>query len=99
MVGQEGAGAAGIRLTARVTGMVQGVGFRYLTARTARGLGLDGTATNLADGSVEIIAEGTPQDVAALLAWLQSTNAPGWVDAVAVDYGPALGGFAGFGRG
>jgi hydrogenase maturation protein HypF len=40
-----------------VTGIVQGVGFRPFCARTARALGLRGTARNTPDG-VEIVLEG-----------------------------------------
>ena len=41
-----------------VSGMVQGVGFRWFVARHARALGLSGYARNLPDGSVEVVAEG-----------------------------------------
>jgi acylphosphatase len=41
-----------------VQGMVQGVGFRWFTAREAQGLGLSGFVRNLGDGSVEVEAEG-----------------------------------------
>lgn len=42
----------------RVTGRVQGVGFRWWTRRTARDLGIRGTVRNCRDGSVEIHAQG-----------------------------------------
>jgi len=42
----------------RLTGRVQGVGFRWWTRRTAEELGLRGTVRNCRDGSVEIHAEG-----------------------------------------
>ena len=45
-------------LHATVRGHVQGVGFRWFVCREARGLGLTGWASNLADGSVEVSAEG-----------------------------------------
>lgn len=41
-----------------VSGRVQGVGFRAFAARTARGLGLTGGASNLPDGRVLVVAEG-----------------------------------------
>ncbi len=41
-----------------VSGMVQGVGFRWFVARHARVLGLSGYARNLPDGRVEVVAAG-----------------------------------------
>jgi acylphosphatase len=41
-----------------VSGMVQGVGFRWFVARHARALGLGGYARNLPDGRVEVVASG-----------------------------------------
>lgn len=45
----------------RITGIVQGVGFRWWTRKTASALDLRGTVRNARDGSVEIEAEG-PED-------------------------------------
>ncbi len=41
-----------------VTGLVQGVGFRYFVARRAERLQLAGLVRNMPDGAVEIEAEG-----------------------------------------
>jgi acylphosphatase len=41
-----------------VEGLVQGVGFRWYTARHAQNLGLKGFVRNLYDGCVEVEAEG-----------------------------------------
>ena len=41
-----------------VSGMVQGIGFRYFVYSRARNLGLTGYVSNLVDGSVEILAQG-----------------------------------------
>lgn len=43
----------------RVSGRVQGVGFRWWTARTARRLSLAGSVRNREDGTVEVVAAGT----------------------------------------
>jgi acylphosphatase len=48
------------RLEARVTGTVQGVGFRWFVVRKAADLGLTGWTANERDGSVQVVAEGTP---------------------------------------
>lgn len=44
----------------RITGRVQGVGFRWWSCRTASALGVRGSVRNRPDGSVEIHAAGSP---------------------------------------
>lgn len=46
------------RLSARITGRVQGVGFRNFTRMRARQLGVAGWVRNEKDGSVRLEAEG-----------------------------------------
>jgi len=55
-----------------VHGIVQGVGFRYFTQQEAHRLQLSGHATNLADGSVEVVMYGDRQAVEKLIDWLKS---------------------------
>ena len=50
-----------------VHGFVQGVGFRYAVERTARSRGVTGWVKNRADGAVEAVFEGRPEDVEALI--------------------------------
>jgi len=51
----------------RVSGTVQGVGFRYFTFRTARRLSLSGYVRNNSDGSVEVVAEGDRSNLLTLV--------------------------------
>ncbi|ROQ07115.1 acylphosphatase [Curtobacterium sp. PhB172] len=60
------------RMHAVVSGTVQGVGFRYWTARKADGLDLVGYARNLWDGTVEVEAEGPSVAVETLMECLRS---------------------------
>lgn len=58
-------------ILAKVIGIVQGVGFRYSTLYQARHLGLTGYVRNMADGSVEVVAEGEKEKIEKLLLWLK----------------------------
>ena len=78
-----------VRLTAFVKGHVQGVGYRWWTRARALELKLTGSATNLADGRVEVVAEGSETGCRALLALLP--DGPGRVDFVAPRWGEARG--------
>jgi acylphosphatase len=65
-----------------VRGRVQGVGFRWFVEREARTLGINGWVRNNADGSVEVLAMGTREQVSALRARLQAGPRAARVDAV-----------------
>jgi len=60
-------GALAMRVRIRVSGRVQGVWFRGWAQARALDLDLLGFARNLADGSVEIVAQGPRYAVDALL--------------------------------
>lgn len=60
-----------MRLTALVSGTVQGVGYRQYVQRRARDFGLHGYAENLIDGRVEVVAEGHEDDLSRLLHWIR----------------------------
>jgi acylphosphatase len=51
----------------RITGQVQGVGYRLWATRTAASLGLRGWVRNRTDGSVEALVTGPPEAVAAMI--------------------------------
>lgn len=66
----------------RVSGRVQGVGFRAATRAEAVALGLSGHARNLADGRVEVLAAGRREALAALAGWLRHGPPLARVDAL-----------------
>jgi len=66
----------------RVRGRVQGVGYRWFVEDEARVLGVAGWVRNNLDGSVEVLAIGSEQQLAALRARLQAGPRAARVDAV-----------------
>lgn len=89
---------AGVRLTAWVTGRVQGVGFRWWVRSNALELGLAGFAENLDDGRVKVVAEGDEGSCRELLARLEGGAGfrPGLVSQVTHRWTQAAGGLARF---
>ncbi|MDQ1631277.1 MAG: acylphosphatase [Frankiaceae bacterium] len=85
-----------VRLTAWVRGHVQGVGFRWWARARALEFGLVGTATNLDDGRVEVVAEGTRSACTSLLDALRGPSTPGSVSGVTERWSAARGMFSGF---
>jgi DNA ligase D-like protein (predicted 3'-phosphoesterase) len=72
-------------LRARVTGAVQGVGYRDATLRRAHALGVLGWVRNADDGSVAVHAEGTPEALAQLTEFLREGPRGAAVEAVDVQ--------------
>jgi acylphosphatase len=58
-----------IRRRLRISGQVQGVGFRYSCRRVAESAGVKGWCRNLADGRVEALLEGEADAVEQVVAW------------------------------
>jgi acylphosphatase len=78
-------------VSARVTGIVQGVGFRYATVFAARRLQITGCVRNVSDGSVEVTGEGAERDVAAFIVWLHQGPPGAMVRDVTVTEHPYTG--------
>lgn len=89
-------GADPARLTVWVRGHVQGVGFRWWVRAQALELGLTGSATNLPDGRVEVVAEGPRAAAEDLLARLRGGGTPGRVTGTGERWSAARGDAAGF---
>src|SRR6266568_5031177 len=90
------AGDAPARLTAWVAGHVQGVGLRWWIRARALELGLVGTAENLEDGRVKVVAEGDVARCRELLALLAGPGTPGRVSRVTQRWDDPRGGITGF---
>ncbi len=85
-----------IRRRLVVTGRVQGVFFRDWTVEQARELGLDGWVRNRADGSVEAVVAGAPEQVEAMIERARRGPPAARVDDVAVSEDTAAGVLDGF---
>ncbi len=83
--------SAKIRRRVLVSGEVQGVWFRDSCQVEARRLGVSGTVRNLADGRVEAVIEGFPDDVNELANWCQHGPTRARVTEIRVTNEPAEG--------
>jgi acylphosphatase len=68
--------------TFRVRGRVQGVGFRWFVESAARQIGIAGWVRNRSDGSVEVLAQGSREQLFALRAKLHEGPRAARVDEV-----------------
>ena len=74
-----------VAAVALVSGRVQMVGYRFWTRSTALSLGVAGSATNLPDGRVEVVLEGSAESVETMLARLGDGPPSARVDGVHVE--------------
>lgn len=77
-----------MEMQAIVHGMVQGVGFRAAVRHHALKIKLNGTVSNLFDGSVEIYAQGPRRSLDQLVTLLKQNALPGRVDSIQTNYYP-----------
>ena len=84
------------RVTVHYSGRVQGVGFRATVRNIARGYDVTGTARNLSDGRVELIAEGEKAEVAAFLEGVATSDLSGYISGRPETWSAAQGGLRGF---
>lgn len=84
------------RVHVHYTGRVQGVGFRYGAREVACGFELTGFVRNLADGRVELLAEGEESELRGFLDAIRASHLGHYIRQAAVDWLPANGEFKGF---
>lgn len=74
----------------RITGMVQGVGFRWTAASEARRLKVMGYVKNMPDGSVYIEAEGDMKNLDKFIEWCRTGPRYGYVESVDIGTLPPV---------
>jgi acylphosphatase len=79
-----------------VSGLVQGVAFRYSAIRQARSLAVSGWVKNLRDGRVELLLEGENSAVEQMLEWCHHGPPGARVSDVYVKEYPYSGRFSSF---
>jgi acylphosphatase len=79
-----------------VRGRVQGVGFRWFVEREAHLLGIAGWVRNNHDGSVEVLAQGTRDQLSGLHSRLREGPRAARVDAVEVSEASPVAGLISF---
>ena len=84
------------RLHATFSGSVQGVGFRFTAVRLARRFPVTGFVRNLANGKVELVAEGEEKTLQEFLKAVREAFRD-YVQEVEIEWSSATAGFEGFG--
>lgn len=83
-------------MTILYSGRVQGVGFRYTVKQTAAGFDILGTVRNLADGRVELTAEGRRPELEEFRAAIPGAGLAGFIRDEQVIWADAKNEFRGF---
>lgn len=84
------------RMMILYSGRVQGVGFRFNARAVATGFEVAGVVRNLADGRVELVAEGERAELTAFREAIRDSGMERFIHDEAVTWEPARGGFRGF---
>ncbi len=94
MTTQKQAGRARLHLV--ISGRVQGVGFRFSAYDEAKDLALAGWVRNIPGGEVEIVAEGSKENLQMLAAWARLGPPSAHVTEVREDWLDSTGEFTEF---
>lgn len=78
-----------IEMQAKITGLVQGVRYRDYVQTSATELGVVGFVCNNNDGSVTVVAEGSPDLLKTFVEYLHEGSLLSKVEGVAVEWGTA----------
>ncbi|NQE35286.1 acylphosphatase [Microcoleus asticus] len=75
-----------VRVRLFVSGLVQGVGYRYSTMNQAKYFGLSGWVRNLPDGRVEAVFEGDKKAVEGMIDWCRGGPTGATVSELVLEY-------------
>ena len=84
------------RMQILYSGYVQGVGFRYTAKTVAAGFEVTGAVRNLADGRVELLAEGAKDELHAFRQAIRDAGLAHFIRNEDVSWREATGEFRGF---
>ena len=84
------------RMQVFYSGHVQGVGFRYSVRKVADGFEVAGIVRNLADGRVELIADGTQEELDAFRQSIRESGLEHFIQKEEVSWSEAKNDFRGF---
>ncbi len=84
------------RVTVYYSGRVQGVGFRFSVRQIACGCEVSGTVRNLADGRVELVAEGTRAELKSFLEGIAQSDLSGYISKQHASWSTGQGTLRGF---
>jgi len=78
------------------SGRVQGIGFRYTAKTVATGFEVTGVVRNLPDGRVELMAEGSKEELDAFLVAIRESEVGGFIRQELACWADAKNEFRGF---
>jgi len=84
------------RLTLKISGLVQGVGYRYSAQAEAKRRNFFGYVANLSDGVVELVVESNEPDLKDFISWCYNGVEMAQVQRVEQVWSPATGEFFDF---
>lgn len=84
------------RLTLKISGLVQGVGYRYTSQNEAKKRKFTGYIDNLDDGAVELVVEGEEKDLKDFINWCYNGVGPAMVHNIDESWSEATGEFSDF---